>query len=317
VPIAIALFLSISMPVSGLDHADAAEERQISLVKAISHDPEAFTQGLEDYDGVTIFESTGLYGHSRLREINLSNGEVVREVSIDESLFGEGITIYGETVIMLTWKAGKAFVFDLSDLSIKGNFTYEGEGWGLCFDGHSLVMSNGTSEISFLDPDTFEKRRTILVTWDGQAVDRLNELECVGGTIYANIWGQDHILAINSSSGVTEFFVSATSLSESQGRNSNEVLNGIAFDQTSGGFWITGKNWTQIYLVSFEPTDVPFSDGDTEALVAIPESYQFGIILAFSILGLSLARYYSREYNRPPGTERQQQPLPAEGPPKE
>jgi len=250
------LVMSLAMPVDGTDSNELVEERDLVLIETTPHDSTAFTQGLEVH-GNLIFESTGLYGHSGLRELDPSNGDVLRETVVDEIYFGEGITVFDSTVIMLTWMSGTALIFDLETLSLTGNFSYEGEGWGLCFDGQYLVMSNGSSELAFRDPVTFEMRRSVTVISNDEEIDRLNELECVGSTVYANVWGQDRIIAINSSSGVVEFYVSAASLAADQGHTKNEVLNGIAFDESNGGFWITGKNWTEMYLVSFEsnPTD--------------------------------------------------------------
>ena len=250
------LAMSLAMPVDGTDSNELAEERDLILIETPPHDPTAFTQGLEVH-GNLIIESTGLYGHSGLRELDPSSGDVLRETVVDEAYFSEGITIFDGTVIMLTWTSGTALIFDLETLSLTGNISYEGEGWGLCFDGQYLVMSNGSSELAFRDPVTFEIRRSVTVISNDEELDRLNELECVGSTVYANVWGQDRIVAINSSSGVVEFYVSAASLAADQGHTKNEVLNGIAFDESNGGFWITGKNWTEMYLVSFEsnPTD--------------------------------------------------------------
>ncbi len=250
------LVMSLAMPVDGTDSNELVEERDLVLIETTPHDSTAFTQGLEVH-GNLIIESTGLYGHSGLRELDPSNGDVLRETVVDEIYFGEGITVFDSTVIMLTWMSGTALIFDLETLSLTGNFSYEGEGWGLCFDGQYLVMSNGSSELAFRDPVTFEIRRSVTVISNDEEIDRLNELECVGSTVYANVWGQDRIIAINSSSGVVEFYVSAASLAADQGHTKNEVLNGIAFDESNGGFWITGKNWTEMYLVSFEsnPTD--------------------------------------------------------------
>ncbi len=258
------LVISLAMPVDAIDSNELAEERELVLIATMPHDPTAFTQGLEVQDNL-MFESTGLYGHSGLRELDPSTGDVLREVAVDDAFFGEGITIFDSSVIMLTWKSGKAFVFDLGTLSPIYNFSYEGEGWGICFDGQYLVMSNGSSELAFRDPYTFEVIRSVTVFSNDGEVNRLNELECVGSTVYANVWGQDRIIAINSTSGVVEFYVSASSLAANQGETENEVLNGIAYDQTADAFWITGKNWTEMYLVSFESN----SDDDQNASAGI------------------------------------------------
>ena len=249
---AILLLLVFTISSGASQYDGSTEERNISVIETIPHDSEAFTQGLELHNG-SLVESTGLYGHSGLRKVDPYDGRVIDETTINESFFGEGLTIVGESVIMLTWRSEIALVFDSGDLSETGSLSFEGEGWGLCFDGEYLVMSNGTSELAFRDPDSFEVSHRISVTWDGNPVSWLNELECVDGLIYANVWLQDVILAINSSSGDVAFFASASFLSENQGETTNEVLNGIAYDRFREGFWITGKNWTEMYLVSIDP----------------------------------------------------------------
>ena len=294
------VFISLVIPVGGTESILEVEERELVLIETIQHDSTAFTQGLEEHAGI-MYESTGLYGHSGLRETNLDNGKVIRKTSIDDSYFGEGITVYGDTMIMLTWKSETAFVFDLHNLSVKGNFTYEGEGWGLCFNGQNLVMSNGSSELSFRDPETFAIKDSIIVTWNGAEVDRLNELECVDNTIYANVWGQDNILAINSSTGTVDFFVSASSLSANQGKTGNEVLNGIAFDQASGGYWITGKNWSEMYLVEFESSAMQFTNDSTTEGSSENDSQIAEVVPILILLTLSSALILRRvKHQQPP-----------------
>ncbi len=254
-----------------------AEERDIEILRTLPHDPSSFTQGLEVLES-SIFESSGLYGHSRISEIDSQNGEIIRQTKIDDSYFGEGITVKDQSIIMLTWRAGVALEFDISNFSIIGNFSFEGEGWGICYNGEHIVTSNGTSELSFRDPDNFEVDFTTTVTWDGAPVSNLNELECVGDKIYANIWMEETILSISVSSGEVDFFSSPLSLTSIQGNSSEEVLNGIAFDHISGNFWITGKNWTQMYLVNFT---IP------EEKLSIDDNYQVSTSMA--IFGATVA----------------------------
>jgi len=249
VPIAVLLILLSHMSVAEGGNQNA-EERDIEILRTLPHDPSSFTQGLEVLER-SIFESSGLYGHSRISEIDSQNGEIIRQTKIDDSYFGEGITVKDQSIIMLTWRAGVALEFDISNFSIIGNFSFEGEGWGICYNGEHIVTSNGTSELSFRDPDSFEVDFTTMVTWDGTPVSNLNELECVGDKIYANIWMEETILSISGTSGEVDFFSSPLALTSIQGNSSEEVLNGIAFDHISGNFWITGKNWTQMYLVNF------------------------------------------------------------------
>ena len=249
VPIAVLLIL-IPHASMAEDGSQIAGERDVEILRTLPHDTSSFTQGLEVL-GNSIFESSGLYGFSRISEIDSQNGEIIRQTKIDDSYFGEGITIKDQSIIMLTWKAGVALQIDLSNFSIIGNFSFDGEGWGICYNGEHIVTSNGTSGLSFRDPDSFEINFTIMVTWDGVPVSNLNELECVGDKIYANIWMEDTIVRISATSGEVDFFTSPLSLTSIQGNGTEEVLNGIAFDQITGSFWITGKNWTQMYLVNF------------------------------------------------------------------
>ena len=277
----VVLFLTLT-PASVEGDSEAAE---LHVISSHSHDEGAFTQGLEMHDG-SLYESTGLYGYSSLREVDSSSGEVLRQTLLDESLFGEGITVVGDTIVMLTWKEGIALIFDIETFEVIGNHTYSGEGWGLCNDGTSLVMSNGTSELAFRDPSDFTVQSTLLVTLDGQQTDGLNELECDGGTIYANVWGSDLILAINSTSGAVEFTVDASQLAESRSGRFNNVLNGIAYVAEHDAFLVTGKNWTSMHLVRFELNQEPVEDHDTdpESATGAPSSPPRAEVLSLSVL---------------------------------
>ncbi len=280
----LAFSLSLSVESVASEPIDEAEERGFEVIRTLPLQQTSFTQGLEVLDE-SIFQSSGLYGESRLSEIDLQSGNILREMPINDSYFAEGITVLGESIIMLTWKEEQAFRIDISNFSIIENYSFDGEGWGICFNGEYLVMSNGTSEISFRDPYTFEINHTIQVTWNGQPVSRINELECVGGEILANVWLQDVILSIDSISGSVQYFISPTSITSMQGNNSNEVLNGIAFDKSSGGFWITGKNWTHIYLI--EISDLVSSDEiqETNQLASFSAIAIISIILILLLLG--------------------------------
>ena len=249
VPIAVLLILLSHPSLADVDD-QRAEERDIEILRTLPHDPSSFTQGLEVLES-SIFESSGLYGHSRISEIDSQNGDIIRQIEVDDSYFAEGITVRGDSIIMLTWRSGVALEFNISDLSIIGNFSFEGQGWGICYNGEHIVTSNGSSDLTFRDPDSFDVDFTMIVTWDGVPVSNLNELECVGDKIYANIWLEETIVRISGSSGEVDFFSSPSSVTSIQGESHEEVLNGIAFDNNSSGFWITGKNWTQMYLVNF------------------------------------------------------------------
>ena len=288
------LVFSISFSAESMasDPVEEAEERGFKVIRTIPLEKTSFTQGLEVVDG-SIFQSSGLYGESRLSEIDLQSGNIIREMPINDSYFAEGITVLHQSIIMLTWMGEQAFRIDISNFSIVENFTFEGEGWGICFNGEFLVMSNGTSQISFRDPETFEINHTIQVTWDGQPVPNINELECVGKEIFANIWLQDVIISIDSISGNVQYFISPTSISSTQGTNSNEVLNGIAFDKSSGGFWITGKNWTHIYLIEITNKVTPSEIQETSGL------NRFSRIFIISIMLLLPLSVFFRNKNKP------------------
>ena len=279
----LAFSISLSVESMASDPIDEAEERGFKVVRTIPLEETSFTQGLEVLDG-SIFQSSGLYGESRLSEIDLQSGNIIREMPINDSYFAEGITVLDQSIIMLTWKGEQAFRIDISNFSIVENFSFEGEGWGICFNGEYLVMSNGTSQISFRDPETFEINHTIQVTWDGQPVSNINELECVGKEILANVWLQDVIISIDSISGNVQYFVSPTSISSTQGTNSNEVLNGIAFDESLGGFWITGKNWTHIYLIEISHKETSSEVEETSGLNRFSEIFIISTILFLSLL---------------------------------
>ena len=282
----VVLFFTLT-PASVDGDSEAAE---LNVISSHSHDGEAFTQGLEMHDG-SLYESTGLYGHSSLREVDPASGEVLRQTQLEESLFGEGITVVGDTIVMLTWREEVALVFDIETFEVVGNHTYSGEGWGLCNDGTSLVMSDGTSELTFRDPEDFTVQSTLLVTLDGQRADLLNELECVGGMIYANVWRSDLILVINSTSGAVEFTVDASQLAASESGPSKGVLNGIAYFAEHDAFLVTGKNWTSMHLVSFESGQEPVEDDytDPESVTSATGSPPRAEVLSLAVwLGIPL-----------------------------
>uniref|UniRef100_UPI00082A34C9 glutaminyl-peptide cyclotransferase n=2 Tax=unclassified Sphingomonas TaxID=196159 RepID=UPI00082A34C9 len=214
------------------------------------HDPGAFTQGLFFADGA-LFESTGQPGESVVREVDLETGKVRREVRLDPQYFGEGSTGWGDTIVSLTWKHGKAFRWDRKTLRQIGTFTYPGEGWGLTQDGKSLILSDGTPELRFLDPVTFAEQRRITVTYQGRPIRRLNELEYVRGEILANIWHQDLIVRIDPATGVIRGILDLRDLAAAVPVTDPEaVLNGIAYDERTGKLYVTGKDWPSLYEIA-------------------------------------------------------------------
>jgi glutamine cyclotransferase len=221
------------------------------------HDPEAFTQGLVFADG-RFYESTGLYGESSLREVIPESGEVLRSLPLDARYFGEGLALADDRLIQLTWRSGVAFVWDADTFEQLDTFRYETEGWGLCFDGEELWMSDGSATLVRRDPDTFAIRGRVDVTNRGEPVALLNELECVGEHVYANVWQTDTIVRIHKDSGRVAATIDAGGLLTTEERaalNAQAVLNGIAWDPETERFWLTGKLWPALFEVEFAPTD--------------------------------------------------------------
>lgn len=215
------------------------------------HDPKAFTQGLL-LDGATLYESTGLYGRSSLREVDLPTGVVRRRVDLPAHLFGEGLAKVGDRLIQLTWTNGIARVYSLPQLTLVTEHRYDGEGWGLCYDGHSLFMSDGSSRLTVRDPETFAVQRVLQVRDDRGPIAKLNELECVGPHVYANIWGSDVIVRIDNRSGVVDGRIDAAGLlsdMEKAALPAEAVMNGIAYDPGTQTFLLTGKLWPRIHRV--------------------------------------------------------------------
>jgi glutamine cyclotransferase len=220
------------------------------ILATVPHDTGAFTQGLIVHDEV-IYESTGLYGESTLRQVDLETGEVTRRVELDDTFFGEGLELVDGTLVQLTWQQQTAIVWDAETFSELNRFSYEGEGWGLCADGDVLVLSDGTPTLRFYDPASFELVDEVAVTRDGEPVFALNELECVGGLVFANVWMTTDIVVIDPATGDVVAVVDAASLDEVDDPSGGAVLNGIAYDETRDVFLLTGKLWPTIYVVRF------------------------------------------------------------------
>jgi glutaminyl-peptide cyclotransferase len=227
--------------------------RQVpQMIRKLPHDPGAFTQGLLVSEG-RFYESTGLKGRSSLREVDRESGEVLRIVSLPAEYFGEGLAMVDDRLIQLTWQSGVAFVYDRQTLVRQGTFAYAGEGWGLCYDGESLYMSDGSATLFRRDPKTFAVLSTSQVMLNGVPVRKLNELECVGTHVYANIFLTNRIVKINKKSGRVVAEIDASALTAMSGRPANPeaVLNGIAYEPESDTFYLTGKFWPAIFQVRF------------------------------------------------------------------
>ena len=220
-----------------------------AFVRALPHDPRAFTQGLVLRDGV-FYESTGLYGESTVRIVDPGTGRVIRSRSLGEEFFGEGLELVGDRLIQLTWKEGTAFIWDAETLAPLGAFSYEGEGWGLCAQEDRLVMSDGSSRLTFRDRTTFEPLGGVEVRRAGEPVERINELECVEDLVYANVWQTEEIVIIDPGTGRVVGQVDASSLLDRLGSTDGiDVLNGIAYDPEDQSFYLTGKLWPEIFQV--------------------------------------------------------------------
>jgi glutamine cyclotransferase len=218
---------------------------------AYPHDPGAFTQGLV-WDQGRLFESTGLKGRSSLREVDLESGEVRRRENGDLSVFAEGLALVQGELVQLTWREQRAFVWDAQTFRPVREVAYEGEGWGLCHDGKSLVMSDGSDVLQFRNPSSFAIERTLRVTREGDPQHMLNELECALGRIYANIWQSDEIVRIDPHSGAVDQVIDARALLSADERRGTDVLNGIAYVKERGRFLLTGKLWPKVFEVTFE-----------------------------------------------------------------
>ncbi len=230
------------------------EQLRVEVINSYPHDPTAFTQGLELHNGV-LYEGTGLYGQSEIRTVDPWTGQVTRRVPLPEGVFGEGITLVGDHIWQLTWQEGTAYLRDRNTLTQVGQASYTGEGWGLCYDRHTrrLVMSNGSAELTFRDPRSFHPTGSVTVTLNGEPVYNINELECVNGMVWANIWLEDRIVRIDPRTGAVTAVVDASGLLTAEERANADVLNGIAAVPGGDTFLITGKLWPRMFLVRFVP----------------------------------------------------------------
>jgi glutaminyl-peptide cyclotransferase len=226
-----------------------------SIVNVYPHDRDAFTQGLAIENG-TLYEGTGLYGKSSLRRVELTSGDVLQVYALPDEYFGEGITVFNDRIIQLTWQCNRGFVYDKKSFELLREFTYETEGWGITHDGKRLIMSDGTSTLYFLNAGTFEISGHLQVHDNSKEIDNLNELEFIDGQIYANIWSAEKIAIIDPQSGcVTGWLDLAGILARQSDRKPENVLNGIAHDATTGRLFVTGKLWPQLFEIKLRIAD--------------------------------------------------------------
>jgi glutaminyl-peptide cyclotransferase len=238
-PVAVAMPAHAALPVYDFE-----------IVHTYPHDPSAFTEGLFYLNGF-LYESTGLEQQSTIRKVRLETGEVVQKLDIPPQYFGEGIVDWRGHLISLTWKSHLGFVFGLNDFKLQRQFHYDGEGWALTRDDKKIIMSDGTPQLRFLDPETLKETGHIQVTLEGRPVKDVNELEWVKGEIYANVWQTNWLLRIDPSSGNVVGLINLTGLLKSSDivPGQTDVLNGIAYDAKADRLFVTGKNWPKLFEI--------------------------------------------------------------------
>lgn len=227
------------------------------VVGTYPHDPKAFTQGLVYTDGV-FYETTGQEGESWLRKVEPATGAVLQQHDMSAEVFGEGMVIWGEKIITLTWRNKKGFIFDKATFAQTGEWTYEGEGWGLTADDTQIFMSDGTAQIRKINPETLQETGRIDVKMNGKPVDQLNELEYVKGEIWANVFQTDRIVRIDPATGEVKGIIYLGGLLKPEERRQTDVLNGIAWDKAGDRIFVTGKYWPKLFEIRVkDPTANP------------------------------------------------------------
>jgi glutaminyl-peptide cyclotransferase len=226
----------------------AAAVARYQIVHTYPHDPKAFTQGLEYVDGF-LYESTGMNGTSGIRRVRLETGEVLQVQPLEDRYFGEGITVFGDSIVQLTWQSQIGFVYDRKTFERTRSFTYTGPGWGLTHDNSRLIMSDGTASLRFLDPNTLKETGRLEVRDAGRPVDKLNELEVVKEEIYANVWQTERIARISPTSGQVLGWIDLHGLLSPAEAAHADVLNGIAYDEASDRLFVTGKWWPKVFEI--------------------------------------------------------------------
>ncbi len=252
--------ITLTLCVLACAHAARAEVPiyDVDVVHTYPHDPHAFTEGLFYLNGY-LYESTGLEEHSSIRKVRLETGAVLQKIDIPAQYFGEGIVNWGKNLISLTWKSHVGFIFDLETLKLKGQFHYAGEGWALTGDDKRIIMSDGTPELRFLDPNTLSETGRIRVTLNGNPVKNVNELEWVRGEIFANVWQTNLILRIDPASGAVVGVINLSGLLKQSDivPGQTDVLNGIAYDAKNNRLFVTGKNWPKVFEIHLRNAKSP------------------------------------------------------------
>jgi glutamine cyclotransferase len=223
----------------------------IEILKKYPHDPHAFTQGLEYFEGF-LYESTGETGQSSVRKVDLESGRVVQKTDLDSEYFGEGLTIFRGKIYQLTWLSKTGFAYDLRSFRKLREFHYDGEGWGLAHDASNLILSDGTNRLRYLDPESFKMVRTLEVYAGKEAVTNLNELEYIENDIYANVWHSNRIARIDAHSGQVRAWIDFSPLASQEQKEPEAVLNGIAYDSARHRLFVTGKDWAHLFEIRVE-----------------------------------------------------------------
>lgn len=219
------------------------------ILNKYPHDTAAFTEGLA-FDKGALFEGTGLNGKSSLRRIDLKTGKILKMQEISADYFGEGIAVFGDTIIQLTWKSNVGFIYDKNSFQVLRTFSYSTEGWGITHDERHLIMSDGTAFLYFLNPETFTVASQIMVNENGKPVTNLNELEYINGRIYANVWQTDRIAIIDPGNGKVTGWIDLSGLLQAQEyRMPADILNGIAYDKETRRLFVTGKLWPWLFEI--------------------------------------------------------------------
>lgn len=225
-----------------------------SIVNTYPHDENAFTQGLVYADG-WLYESTGLYGNSTIRRVKLETGEILQLYALPDNYFGEGIAIFNDKIVQLTWREHKGFIYDKHTFRLLHEFSYSTEGWGITYDGDWLIMSDGTENLYFLEPETFEKVRQVEVH-DISPITRINELEYIDGRVYANIWMEEKIAIIDPQTGQVVGWIDLSGIQNMEKRDVDNVLNGIAYDAERDRLFVTGKKWPHLFEIKIIPLEI-------------------------------------------------------------
>ena len=246
-----ALFLAASLAASG--ESAAPLDIAYRVVQSFPHDQDAVTQGLVVHRGV-LFESTGGYGTSSVRRVNLRSGRVLLKSPLADELFGEGLAAVGDALYQLTWRAGLGLIYDSGTLAQSGQFEYAGEGWGLAWDGTRFIMSDGSASLRFLDPETLRETHRVQVQEGDQPIAALNELEFIAGHVFANVWNTARIAVVDPKSGQVRGWLDLKDILPAPFRTESVgVLNGIAYDPDGDRLFVTGKRWPRLFEIELNP----------------------------------------------------------------